>query len=315
MSQLNAEKASLYAPEVLAQLPRLLSLLDREPDSITYGSCDRDHWCWKFRDFPVTTLQSAIYPLALLWRYPFPQNPCYRNQRVLGWIEAAVWNLCGRQHPNGAFDSVGPYTQDHGVSLYVVYNLTETLLLLKDELPTVLVDSIKNTVRQACRFALHSSEDYAFITNHQAFIALALLNAGELLGEAGLKERAEGIISQILQHQSEDGWYREYEGPDPGYESLGLFYLASYWQKTGSPRLLESMRRSVEFYSHCVHPDGGVGGIYGSRHTSLFYPAGFEILAAEIPMADAVARFVRERFRIGNVVTLAAVDPQNLPSL
>jgi hypothetical protein len=58
-----------------------------------------------------------------------------------------------------------------------------------------------------------------------------------------------------------------------------------------------------------------MGGVYGSRHTSLYYPGGFEILAPQIPLAAAVARFMRERLGQHNVVTPANSDVENLPSL
>jgi hypothetical protein len=312
---MNKHGISVYLSEALLQVPRLVSKLDRERHSASYGSFDRDHWAWKFRDFPITMLQTGIYPLALLWRFPFAENHYYRNPGVLKWVEAAIENTCGRQHKNGAFDSVGPYTRDHGVTLAMVYTLAEALRLLGEELPATLRDVTREAVSKGCRFALESSEDYAFISNHQALFAMAFLSASELLGESRYLKRADHIIEQIIRHQSPDGWYREYEGPDPGYESLGIFYLATYWKRTGSPVLLDSLRRSIDFYSHSLHPDGSAGGVYGSRHTSLYYPGGFEILANEIPMATTIARFMRNRLAYHNVLTPAMADAENLSSL
>ncbi len=308
-------RVTAYWPEVLQASGRLVAGLDREPQSVSYGSFDRDHWGWKFRDFPLTMAQVSVYPLALLWHHPFPDNSYYRNPQCLRWIEAAIENTIRRQHKNGSFDSVGPYTQDHGVSLAIAYALTETLRLMGDHASSTLRESVERAVRKSCDFALRSSEDYAFITNHQALFALALFNAYELLDETRYRQRAEEIVDSILNRQSPDGWYLEYEGPDPGYESLGIFYLAQCWKRTGSLRLLDSLRRSVEFFAHCVHPDGSVGGVYGSRHTSLYYPGGFEILASHIPLAASIAQFMREQLARRNVLTPATSDAENLPSL
>ena len=52
--------------DLLAQLPRLLSLQDREPASRTYGCFDRDHWSWKFRDLPLGMMQLRGKALAVL---------------------------------------------------------------------------------------------------------------------------------------------------------------------------------------------------------------------------------------------------------
>jgi hypothetical protein len=311
----DGQGAAVYAAEAIAEAPRLLALLDREPQSASFGSFDREHWGWKFRDFPLTMLQAAMHPLALLWRHPFPDNPYHREPQLLRWIEAAIRNTCARQHRDGAFDSVAPQTQSYGATLAIVHCLTETVRILESDLSEESAGRIKGTVERACRFALRGGEDYAFISNHHALFAVAWLNASELLGEPKYRQRAEQTIEEILRRQSPDGWYREYDGPDPGYESLGIFHLAAYWQRTGSPRLLESLERSLEFYSHCVQPDGSIGGVYGSRQTALYFPCGFEILAAAIPRSAAVAAFMRERITWRNVLTPAVSDPENLVPL
>ncbi len=304
-----------YATQALQQIPRLLSLLDREVSSTSAGSFDREHWGWKFRDFPMTMLQTGVYPLALLWRHALPGNEYHRNARVLEWIERGMRATLARQHPNGAFDSVAPFSQDHGVTLAVTHHLCETARVLGSDLASDLQSQLRDATRRACRFAERSREDYAFISNHQALFALAWLSAGALLADQRCLRQARGVIDGILSRQSSDGWYAEYGGPDPGYESLGVSYLAKYWQRTGDADVLESLKRSVAFFSHCVHPDGGIGGVYGSRHTSLYFPAGFEVLASEIPLAAAIARFVGERLAAGNVVTLATTDMHNLVPL
>jgi len=315
MSVPPAPADSVYLREALPQIPRLLSALDREPHSVSHGSFDRVHWAWKLRDFPLNMAQAAACPLALLWRHPFPGNPCYASAPVYEWVVAALQCICLRQHRNGSFDSVGPFTQDHGVTLAMVYTLTETLRILDADAPATLREAVAAVVRRGCEFARRSDEDYAFISNHRALFALAFLNAAALLEHAAYRQQAEEILDEILVAQSPDGWYREYDGPDPGYESLGIGYLATCWRRTGAARLLESLRRSVEFYAHCVHPDGSVGGVYGSRHTQLYFPAGFETLRAEIPLAGSVAGFLRARLERQNVVTPAVSDAENLPSL
>lgn len=306
---------SIYRRALLETAPRLLGMLDREPDSRTAGSFDREHWAWKFRDHPVNMLHWAMLPLAALWDRPWPDNPYHRNPRLLGWLARALETLIARQHRNGAFDTVGPFTQDHGVTLAMAYGITSAIETLGAALPDGLAGRCTESVRRACDFAATSSEDYAFISNHQALFALAWLRAHRLLGDATLLERAEQTVREVIAQQSRDGWYREYGGPDPGYESLGIHYLAQYWRLRPSEVLLDSLERAVDFYRHCVHPDGSVGGDYGSRHTSLYVPGGFELLAHRLPHAGSVARFMRDRLARGNVATPWTVDDHNLAPL
>jgi hypothetical protein len=307
--------AGAYLRSVLGQVPRLLASLDREADSVSYGSFDREYWAWKFRDFPVTMTQAGMLPLALLWHHALDDNPYHRNDVLREWILAAHARLLSAQHRNGAFDSIAPFTQDHGVTLVSAYLLASTARLLEDALPRARLERTKLAVHAAIRFGLRSREDYAFISNHQAAIALAFLEAADFLEQPELRTEADRILNDILEHQSPDGWYEEYGGPDPGYESLGIAYMAACWQRTRDARLLDSLRRAVDFYSHFVHPDGSVGGTYGSRQTALWFPSGFERLAPHDPKAAAVAAFMRERMGAGNVLTPAAADTHNLTIL
>lgn len=307
-------RASVYAPVALAEVPRLLGKLDREPHSRTYGSFDRENWAWKFRDFPIGVLQWAgMLPLAWLWKLDLPGNS-WRASPALGeWTRAALNELLRRQHPNGAFDSVGPYTQDHGASLAACYYLSETARLLGAELSEVDHARVRDAITRAVAFAGRATEDYAYISNHHALFALGLVAAAEWCDEPRWRERADETVREIISHQSADGFYEEYGGNDPGYESLGIDYLARMWSRTGDATLLDSLRHAVEYYWYAPQLDGSLGGAFGSRHSRLWFPAGFERLAGRIPEAASVAAYMRARLCHGEVVTPANVDAQNLP--
>lgn len=304
-----------YLGPVLEAAPRLLGMLDREPLSPTWGSFDRDHWAWKFRDFPVGMLQGGVLPLAWLWGTPLAGSPWAGSGRLRGWILGSLDHLLRRQHRNGAFDGVGPHTQDHGVTLAHCHTLATTARLLGEACPAPLAERLSESLRRATAFASRSAEDYAFISNHHALFALAWLRAGRHLGDSALCDRADQEIAAIREHQSPDGWYAEYGGPDPGYESLGLQYLAEYERERPDEALSRSMDRSLEFLVHCIQPDGGVGGGHGSRHTVQWYPAGFELLSGRSRLARAIARFMEPRLPHAPVVTPRGVDAHNLPVL
>ena len=304
--------ARVYVGAALSQVPRLLSFQDREPHSPTYGSFDRDAWSWKFRDFPLGMAQTAVYPLALLWRHPFEANPYYQNERCLEWIAAGMEGALQRQHANGALDAWAPNEFDIGPTLGIAHGIAEALRLVGPSLPSARVDTIRLGLRKAFDFGLGRRETHGFISNHLALFAVALLDGHELFGDARYQKGAEDLIALILSHQSPEGWYREYGGMDPGYESLGIHHLATCWQRTNSDELRRSLERAIACFSHFVHPDGSVGGVYGSRGTALYYPSGFEIMAATTPVASSVAAFMRERVHRGNVVTPAVADLPNL---
>ena len=306
---------SAYASLALSAIPRLLGKLDREPHSISHGSFDREHWSWKFRDFPIGPLQMGLYPLALLWRHPFAGSAYRGNARLREWIMGAVDHTLGRQKPNGAFEAFAPNDFDPGPTLGICYALSKAVDLLGDALDSEPRARVRGAVRRGVEFGMQYEQSHGFASNHWGLFACAYLHAAMLTGDERYRVRAQEIVARILRMQSEDGWYHEYGGVDPGYESLGISYLAQYWAATRDSSVLESLRRSIDFFAHCVHPDGSVGGVYGSRHTSLYFPAGFELVADEVPSAAAIARFMRARLTRGNVVTPATTDAHNLMPL
>lgn len=313
--RVTSESASVYRDQVLSAVPRLLGTLNRDALSPAAGSFDRDQWAWKFRDSPIMTLQMGMAPLASLWEQEWPANPWARNQRLLSWIELAIAETLRRQGRHGGFETIGPNTWDHGVTLAIVAALASAVESLGSALEPRLRDRALDAMSRGCDFARKTSEDYAFISNHQALFALAYFRAHRLLGESRLRAAGEGCVAAIIRQQSTDGWYREYGGPDPGYETLGITYLAHCWRHTDDPALLDSLHRSVRFLAHFVHPDGSLGGGYGSRHTALYYPGGLEILADRIPVAAAIAIHMRQGVRTRNVVTLETTDPENAPTM
>ncbi len=127
-----------------------------------------------------------------------------------------------------------------------------------------------------------NDETHAFISNHLATGAAALDRWSVLTNCEASRRASTSLIDRILSRQHSEGWYVEYQGFDAGYQSLATYYLADIATRSRVPGLGESLERSVEFVSHCVHPDGSFGGYYGSRNTRFYVPGGFHLLASDI---------------------------------
>ena len=65
---------TIYAESALRSVPRLLSLLDRNPLSPTSGCFHRDYWLYKTSDFPDAVRQFGAHALALVYAHDFPGN-------------------------------------------------------------------------------------------------------------------------------------------------------------------------------------------------------------------------------------------------
>jgi hypothetical protein len=309
---MSAPPPAPYLPAALAQVPRLLSRGDREPHSLTYGSFDRTHWAWKFTDFPVSRFQEAAYALAYLYRHPAPGNPLGGHRATLEWTRAVMTHWQSLQYANGSFDEAYPVEHCLAATAFTGFYVGEAYQLVADELPADDAASLRKTFARAGDWLCRNDEHHGVLSNHLAAAAAALHVIGAITGEGRYAARAAHFLERIYRHQSPEGWFEEYGGADPGYQTHGTFYLARIWQLTQDARLLERLQAATAFLKHFIHPDGTLGGEYGSRNTEFYFPAGFEILAPACPDAAAIAGFMRRAVQNGTAAGLAAVDAYNL---
>jgi hypothetical protein len=283
----NKVNNNIYAEVALSQIPRLLSLLDRKKSSKTYGSFDRNYWRYNTIDFSSASFQIATLPLAMVYTKEYPSNIYYKHPKIRDWAIAAMEFLTKIQNHDGGFNHGYPYVWSVAAVAFPIYSVSEAYLLLSKELKPSSKEIIIEMLKKAGKWLLNSND--MKVTNQEAGATMALYDIYQITGEDIYRIGAESKIRRILKSQSPDGWFFEYGGGDPGYLTLCIDCLAKYYQKTGDDDLLEALKKSIDFISYFVHPNGTVGGEYASRNTEFFIPSGFEILAEEIPLASAIA--------------------------
>jgi hypothetical protein len=300
--------AQVYRQTALAESWRLTSLIDRNPFSTTRGSFSRTHWGWKFEDFPFPRMQEGVYALARLYALPGTDNPLFEREDVARWIEWGLEYWMSRQHDNGAFDEAYPFEQCLAATAFTSFYVGRTLLLHRAHLSPALHDRVTNALRRAGDWLVDNDESHGILSNHLAAAVAALELIARLCGDARHSRRADLLLERILEHQSAEGWMKEYDGADIGYGTHGFFYLASYWQMTGCSETLVALRRFARFLAYFVHPDGTIGGEYASRNTEFYYPAGLEIVAPECPASAGIAAEMRASILQRRVCGVWAVD-------
>lgn len=304
--------ADTYAALLLARAPGVLGLVDREPLSPTAGCCDRTWWAWKFTDFPAPRFQEAVCFLAYLWATPLPGGRYRGNARLLDWIGLALDWWVGRQHADGSFDEAYPFERSLAATAFTSFYVAEALALLGEQVPVGPRERARAAVARAGAWLCRNDETHGLLSNHLAAAAAACQHAFRVGGDAACEMRSRHFVERILAHQSEEGWYREYEGADPGYQTHGSFYLARLLELGGDPRLSGSLARATRFLAHFVHPDGSLGGEYASRNTQTCYPAAFEMLAPHSAEAAWIAESQRPRLAASAAAGIGAVDAWNL---
>lgn len=299
-----------YLGELHAVLPRLLALYDTDPLSLTFGLGDRSYWAWKTTDFANATYQGAAHGLARLVHHNLlPEGIGERAivERIVSMIEALP-RITGR---DGGLAEAYPNESSFCVTALALFDGMLALDLLGGRLPQAARNHWLEILTPLARFLHKADETHGFIANHLATAAAALYRWQQVTG--GGERQGRVFLDRILKAQSDEGWFPEYGGTDPGYQTLSLYYLADLRQLRPDLELDVPLARCIDFLSYFAHPDGSFGGFYGWRGTRFCVPSGFEVMAPDNATAAAFAVFVRNSLAARRLIPLAAFDEPNLP--
>jgi hypothetical protein len=279
----------LYLDHALPSVARILSLMDRDEFSPTYGCIDREYWLCRTTDFPSAIAQYGVHSLALCWAYDMPDNIYHGQPKVLAWTLAGLDYLTRIQHRDGSFDEFYPNERGWaGPTGFLTYAAVESYRLVKDHMSLGQRERLCRMVGRAGRY-LYRRDEPGVLANHHAMAILPIREAYDLLGTPKLLAGFRVRLEDFLRHTREEGWCLEYDGADPGYLSATVSFLAKLRRLYCDERLDEVLRKAIEFSSYFVYPDGHYGGTLGSRGTLHFYPHGYELLGDRIPLAHAMA--------------------------
>ena len=292
---------------------RLLSEADRDPFSATSGCVDRRYWGWKLVDMPDATFQRNAQALAAV--LVDPASPYHQDERVRAALDAAIVYTASIQRRDGSFDQAFPHERSVGATAFLLHALLEVADAALPELEPATGRRLDDTIARAAHFLARHDEQHGFIANHQAAIALAMHWSAVRCAEPRFAARAQSCLRGLLGRQSIEGWFPEYGGADPGYQTLCLYYLALLHRRDPSLIPVPALTRALDFVSYFVHPDGTFGGEYGSRRTAIYYPGGIALLRQQFPIAAAISRAMAESIRMGRTTTLADIDAGNLAPL
>lgn len=274
MEEKTESKRSLYLKTAFRQIPRILTHLDTDETSPTYGCFDREYWHYRTADFPCGMSQEFVLPLALVFQNKFENNPYYQNLRIREFVHAGIKFAARSAHKDGSCDDYFPYERAYGATAFSLYAMTEAYLHCE------LNDTFcKDFFIKRAKW-LSSRTETGRLTNHHSIAALALFNVWQITKDPNYRQLSRKKIDLCLSWQTEEGWFYEYEGCDPGYLTMTIDFLARYYAKERDEHLLKDLTKAVDFLDYFVYPDGTCGGEVGSRDTYIFMPHGLELLAS-----------------------------------
>lgn len=290
----------------------LLSEINRDPASSSYGCFDRRYWAWKLTDFPEATFQRNL--AALSW-YLQQLRSDNQGKFIVEIIKSGLRFTFNVQHKDGSFDQAYPFEHSFGATGFLLPDLITSYQVIRSECGDSEMQLYEACLRKAADFLTHNSEQHSLISNHLAGAALSLFKAGDLFQENRYSDKGQSLLDLILSNQSHEGWFPEYGGADPGYQTLCMHYLAQIYYLKPSAELKKALEESLEFLKYFAHPDGTFGGEYGSRRTEIYYPGGIALLANEFPDAASLHQFMLASIEAGTTVTLGDIDMGNVAPL
>ena len=274
-------KDNPYIPVVLSLMPRILTNLDRDQGSPTYGSFDRNYWHLKIRNFSSAVLQQAVLLLASCYKNDFEGNVYYGNQRIMHWAAASLEYWAKIQNRDGSFDEYWKGEGSFPATAFSAFSATEAYILLALDKPGLLA-----AMERAIEFLSKKVETFA--VNQEIASTAAIYNMYLITKDKKFLDLSGKKIAKIKTMQTGDGFFPEHEGPDIGYSSVALEYLSILYEKTGRDDIKNMCNSLIDFLSYFVHPDGTAGGQYSSRNTEYFMLGGLESCLSFNPLGASM---------------------------
>ncbi|MBI4613287.1 MAG: hypothetical protein HY720_06720 [Planctomycetes bacterium] len=260
-------------------LARVLSLLDRDPTSPTFGCLDRAFWHYKtLVEFPSLSYQEAALGLATAARTPFAGNPCHGKETAVHWARGAVRFWARRLGRDGSADEWYAHEHSFVATAFTAYAAAAATLLLGDLVPAPEKGEVGKALERAGAWLIR--HENPLVGNQTCGAAAALAAIARVTGLARYETAAKSKLVRAIAVFDDEGWFREYGGADLGYLSVAITYLARYELLVPGSGLAEPLARAVRFAGHLLHPDGTAGDPTGSRNTQYLLPHGLEILAS-----------------------------------
>jgi len=296
---------NIYNKVLGKNISRLLASYNLDPGARTYGYGDRLYWGWKISDFPNGTIQGGVHALSIALKLGMIKD----DQFILKTIDAIINAISRMRSKSGSMVEAYPGENSFCVTALVAFDVLSAIQHLEDYLSKTQIQNYLEILRPLIGFIESNNEEHAIISNHLAAAAAACFLWCKLTEEK--LKRGQEILDIIYKYQSKEGWYREYEGADPGYQTLCTYYLSCIYEITEDEYLLRSLENSASFLKYFIHPDGTIGGLYGSRNTEVYYPAGVVGLAHVIDDFALISSMLQKGNKLDHHILPQAVDIGN----
>jgi hypothetical protein len=267
----------------------MLNFIDVDKNSKIYGCCYYPYW--KGGNDPLVPQsnyvnarwQEMTLTLSLLYSKKYPNNNYHRDKKILELIKITMLYWTRIQNRDGSFSEWSIYEHGQPPTSFGLFAMIEAYKLIKNEFDENERKKIEKSFRRAANWLCENSDKTAL--NHETVAIAALYHTYEMFKEEKYLEKITEKINLIKSFLSPDGWIKEIDGPDSGYNSLSLTYLSLYWKSSKDKRVLPIIEKILNFNKYFVYPDGISGGGFNSRFATALWPLGFAIVSNRYEIA------------------------------
>lgn len=296
---------NIYSKILTNNINKLLNLYNLDSFSKTYGLGDRNYWAWKTIDFPNATFQGGVHALSHAVNLSLASN----NEFIINIIDKVICASKKIILKNGSVGEAFPNENSFCVTALLAFDILSAVQNLENKITKIQKIKYLQIISPLINFISKYNEEHAIISNHLATGAAAIALWNQLSNDTNNRDKE--LLDMIFSHQSNEGWYKEYEGADPGYQTLCTYYLASVYESTRYNELKESLVKSSKFLVNFLHPDNTIGGVYGSRNTEIYYPGGVVALSNISEEFHLIASHLEKGIECGKNLLPLFIDANN----
>lgn len=264
---------NIFWEKSFSSFERLLGLMDKNPMSPQYGCFHREFWHQRLCDFPSASRQQGVLCLSLVWEAP--NSSYYHSSELLEFIEAGMLFTCKIQKSDGSFDEWYPQERGWaGPTGYVIHALARSYEICQSSLKPQVKEMVLKTLEKGAHFLGKGWEEH-ILFNHIAMALLPIYQVYKISGkETHLRDYQE-LWQKFKKYWNQDeGWGIEYDGPDVGYQSATISFLARLHFYSKDEEIKEICQKSFEFINYFCFPDGSFARRLGCRQTETLFHFG-----------------------------------------
>ncbi len=278
---------------VIAEIPRVLDFVDKKRGSDTYGCCYYPFWrggndpLIENPIFVNARWQEIAYTLALLYNKNYPKNPYYHDKEILELIKIIVSYWVKIQYKDGSFSEWSIYEHGQPPTAFGLFAMIEVYKIIKNSLSQNEDEKIRKCFIKAADWLCKNVDKNAI--NHECVAVASLYSAYLLFNRKRYLDVIREKIAVISEFQSDEGWLKEIDGLDSGYNMLSLAYLGLYWKMSGDNSILPIAEKIMEINKFFVYPDGTHGGGFNSRFASASWTLGYLLFSKNFDLARSLS--------------------------